>query len=110
MEKILTISIAAYNAELDIKRCLDSFISTNVLEELELIVVNDGSKDNTLNVAKQYEKKYPGIIKVIDKKNGGHVLMDGVLYLKHMQSSLILQNSRELLQVAQQVRNLFIMD
>lgn len=38
------------------------------------------------------------------------VLMDGVLYLKHMQSSLILQNSRELLQVAQQVRNLFIMD
>ena len=72
MEKILTISIAAYNAELDIKRCLDSFISTNVLEELELIVVNDGSKDNTLNVAKQYEKKYPGIIKVIDKKNGGH--------------------------------------
>lgn len=39
-----------------------------------------------------------------------HVLMDGVLYLKHMQSSLILQNSRELLQVAQQVRNLFIMD
>lgn len=31
MEKILTISIAAYNAELDIKRCLDSFISTNVL-------------------------------------------------------------------------------
>lgn len=73
MEKILTISIAAYNAELDIKRCLDSFISTNVLEELELIVVNDGSKDNTLNVAKQYEKKYPGIIKVIDKKNGGHM-------------------------------------
>lgn len=72
MEKILTISIAAYNAELDIKRCLDSFISTNVLEELELIVVNDGSKDNTLNVAKQYEKKYPGIIKVIDKKNGEH--------------------------------------
>ena len=54
MEKILTISIAAYNAELDIKRCLDSFISTNVLEELELIVVNDGSKDNTLNVANQY--------------------------------------------------------
>ena len=36
--------------------------------------------------------------------------LDGVLYLKHMQSSLILQNSRELLQVAQQVRNLFIMD
>lgn len=45
-----------------------------------------------------------------DMKYMFHVLMDGVLYLKHMQSSLILQNSRELLQVAQQVRNLFIMD
>ena len=68
MEKILTISIAAYNAELDIKRCLDSFISTNVLEELELIVVNDGSKDNTLKCCEAIRKKYPGIIKVIDKK------------------------------------------
>lgn len=48
MEKILTISIAAYNAELDIKRCLDSFISTNVLEELELIVVNDGWAETNL--------------------------------------------------------------
>ena len=72
MEKILTISIAAYNAEFDIRRCLDSFVNSKVFELLEIIVVNDGSKDNTLKVARQYEEQYPESIKVIDKKNGGH--------------------------------------
>ena len=70
MEKILTISIAAYNAELDIKRCLDSFISTNVLEELELIVVNDGSKDNTAFILDDYAKK-DARIRVFHTPNAG---------------------------------------
>ena len=45
MEKILSLSIAAYNAEKDIVNCLDSLIRSNVLEKLDIIVVNDGSKD-----------------------------------------------------------------
>ena len=72
MEKILTISVAAYNAENDIARCLDSMVKTSVAQQLEIIVVNDGSKDKTLLVAKEYEDKFPGIVKVIDKENGGH--------------------------------------
>lgn len=41
-------------------------------EDVEIIIVNDGSKDNTLEIAKQYEEKYPTIVKAIDKENGGH--------------------------------------
>ena len=72
MEKILTISVAAYNAENDIARCLDSMVNTSVANRLEIIVVNDGSKDDTLRVARMYEEMHPGIVRVIDKENGGH--------------------------------------
>ena len=43
-----------------------------IKEDIELIIVNDGSTDDTLKVAKEYQKKYPQVIKVIDKENGGH--------------------------------------
>lgn len=69
--KILTVSIASYNAEKDISRCLDSFIASNVLEKLDIIVVNDGSSDNTSKIAHDYEDKYSSI-RVVDKSNGGH--------------------------------------
>jgi len=72
MEKILTISVAAYNAEKDIARCLDSMVNTSIANQLDIVVVNDGSNDNTLYIAEDYEKKYPGIVRVINKKNGGH--------------------------------------
>ena len=41
-------------------------------EDVEIIIVNDGSKDNTLEIAKSYEEKYPTIVKAVDKENGGH--------------------------------------
>lgn len=53
-------------------RCLDSFITPNLLNELEILVVNDGSKDNSLEIAQQYETKYPGVIYAIDKPNGNY--------------------------------------
>lgn len=43
-----------------------------IKEDIELIIVNDGSTDDTLKIAKEYQKKYPQVIKVIDKENGGH--------------------------------------
>ncbi len=72
MEKVLTVVIPTYNMEKYLKECLNSFIYDEKEEALEVLVVNDGSKDNSLNIAKEYEKKYPNIFKVIDKENGGH--------------------------------------
>ena len=69
--KILTISIAAYNAENYIAKCLDSLIKSKYLEQLDIIVVNDGSRDRTSQIAHQYSNKYDSI-RVIDKENGGH--------------------------------------
>lgn len=70
--KILTISIAAYNVEHCLGKCLDSFIECGNFAKLQILVENDGSKDGTKLLAEKYEKKYPNSIEVINKKNGGH--------------------------------------
>lgn len=70
--KILSISIAAYNVEKFLKHTLESLNCESVLEELEVIIVNDGSKDGTEDIAQQYVEKYPGTFKLIDKQNGGY--------------------------------------
>lgn len=70
MKKNLTISIAAYNVEKYLDKTLKSLIVDR--NDLEVLIVNDGSKDKTLSIAKKYEKKYPNIFKVIDKENGGY--------------------------------------
>jgi len=71
--KTLSIVIPTYNVEKYLAKCLNSLVyDEDVLEDIELIVVNDGSKDSSLSIAKKYEKKYPKTIKVIDKENGGH--------------------------------------
>jgi Glycosyltransferases involved in cell wall biogenesis len=70
--KILTINIAAYNAERYISKCLDSLIKCNDLDLLDIAVVNDGSTDRTSELAHQYEKNYPNSIRVIDKEDNGY--------------------------------------
>ena len=71
MKKVLTISIAAYNVEKFIDKTLDSLIIEN-MDLLEVLIINDGSKDNTLQIAQKYESKYPKTFRVIDKENGGY--------------------------------------
>ena len=71
--KILSVVIPTYNVEKYLRRCLDSLVyDESILEDLELLIVNDGSKDHSLEIAREYEKKYPKTIVVIDKENGGH--------------------------------------
>lgn len=72
MQKILSIIIPTYNMERLLPRCLDSLITPSCPESLEVLVVNDGSKDSSLEVAREYERTYPGIVRVIDKKNGNY--------------------------------------
>lgn len=71
--KVLTIIIPMYNTELYLPRCLDSLLYDNETnKDLEVIIVNDGSTDGSLEVAKRYEKQFSGTVSVIDKENGGH--------------------------------------
>lgn len=72
MKKILTISIAAYNSEKYLVKCLDSLINCSELDKLEILVINDGSTDSTRQIAEVYQEKYPYSVKVINKENGGH--------------------------------------
>lgn len=73
MEKILTVSIAAYNVEDFIKQTLDSLVLNNTLlmNKLEVLIINDGSKDKTIKIAHEYVDKYPNTFKLINKDNGG---------------------------------------
>ncbi len=71
-EKILTISVAAYNVESYIAENLDSILITDVRDEIEVLVVDDGGNDGTLEIARKYEEQYPGIIRAVHKENGGY--------------------------------------
>lgn len=70
--KILSIIVPIYNTEKYLARCIDSITPPPVLDDIEILLVNDGSKDNSLKIINDYAKKFPNTIKVIDKPNGGH--------------------------------------
>lgn len=70
--KILTIVVPAYNVERYLTRCLDSVKLEAILPDLEVLIVNDGSKDRTAEIAASYENAYPGTYRLITKENGGH--------------------------------------
>lgn len=71
-EKILSISVPSYNVQHCLDRCLYSLVSCKNAPDMEIIVVDDGSSDNTLKIAKDYEEHYPGIVVAVHKENGGH--------------------------------------
>lgn len=70
-EKILSIIVPTYNMELYLERCLNSLILGNI-KDLEVLIINDGSKDNSSNIAHRYAQQYPDIFVVVDKPNGGY--------------------------------------
>lgn len=70
--KVLSLIIPTYNMASLLPRCLDSLIAPETLERLEVLVVNDGSSDNSLEIAQDYQSRYPGTIKIFDKTNGNY--------------------------------------
>ena len=68
--KLITFAIPCYNSENYMSKAIDSLLP--FIEDIEIVIVNDGSKDNTLKIANSYKEKYPKDIKVVDKENGGH--------------------------------------
>lgn len=74
MDKILTLVIPTYNMEKYLRRCLDSIIidDKELFDHLEVLVINDGSKDSSSAIAHDYQDKYPNVFRVIDKENGNY--------------------------------------
>ena len=69
---ILSIIIPIFNAEKVLRRTLDSVLNQGLDEaEYELILINDGSIDNSLNICNEYAVNHPELIKVISKQNEG---------------------------------------
>lgn len=68
--KILSIAIPCYNSQDYMEKCIKSLLPGG--EDVEILVVNDGSKDRTAQIADEYEKRYPGIVRAIHQENGGH--------------------------------------
>ena len=72
MEKLLTVSVAAYNVAEYIRGTLDSVIHPDCIDAMEILVVDDGGTDETLSIVKEYEEKYPNSVFGIHKENGGY--------------------------------------
>lgn len=70
--KLLTIVVPAYNMHDYLRRCLDSLCVESVIDEVQVIVVNDGSEDDTSAIAHEYVRRYPHSFQVIDKENGNY--------------------------------------
>lgn len=68
--KLISFVIPSYNSSAYLHRCVDSLLIEE--NDIEIIIVNDGSIDNTIQIADAYQSKYPNQIIVIDQENGGH--------------------------------------
>lgn len=68
--KILSIAVPCYNSEAYLDKCIQSLLPGG--DEVEIIIVDDGSSDNTATMADGYARDYPGIVKVVHQENGGH--------------------------------------
>ena len=68
--KLITFAIPSYNSEAYLSHAVDTILSGG--DDVEIIIVNDGSTDGTAVIADSYAAEYPAIVKVIHKQNGGH--------------------------------------
>lgn len=69
-DKKASIIVPCYKVEKYLPRCLDSLVN-QTLHNIEIICINDGSPDNCIEILRDYEHQYPGIVVVIDKENEG---------------------------------------
>lgn len=70
--KILSLVVPAYNSEKFLDKCIQSMLHSNVLQDIEIIVVNDGSTDRTPEIAASYCNQYPDTVRLINQENKGH--------------------------------------
>ncbi len=70
MEKLLTIAVPCYNSAEYMERCIASLLPGG--EQVEILIVNDGSSDDTARIADEYAERYPTMIRAIHQENKGH--------------------------------------
>lgn len=70
--KRLSIIIPTYNMEQLLSNCLNSLVLSSAATALDIVVVNDGSRDSSLAIAQRYAERYPSVVRVIDKPNGNY--------------------------------------
>lgn len=68
--KYISFVVPCYNSEEYMEKCIESLLIGK--DDVEIIIIDDGSKDNTGKIADKYQKKYPNIVKAIHQENGGH--------------------------------------
>ena len=68
--KYITFTVPSYNSESYMRRCIDSLLVGG--EDVEILIIDDGSTDKTGAIADEYEMLYPNIVKAVHKPNGGH--------------------------------------
>ena len=68
--KYITFAIPCYNSEAYMEKAINSILPAG--EDVEILIVNDGSSDRTKKIGKQYAERFPSIVRVINKENGGH--------------------------------------
>ena len=68
--KLLSIAVPCYNSQDYMAHAIESLLPGG--EQVEILVVDDGSKDGTARIADDYERRYPGVVKAIHQENGGH--------------------------------------
>lgn len=66
----VSVIVPIYNVEKYLEKCINSLLS-QTLEDIQIILVNDGSKDNSGNIAREYEKNNKNRIIYVEKENGG---------------------------------------
>ena len=68
--KLLTFTVPCYNSEAYMEKCIRSLLTGG--EDVEIIIVDDGSRDGTAAIADRFAAEYPTIIKAVHQENGGH--------------------------------------
>lgn len=68
--KLLTFAIPCYNSQDYMEHCIESILPGG--EDIEILIIDDGSTDRTAEIADDYAKRYPSIIRAIHQENGGH--------------------------------------
>ncbi len=72
MSKVLSVIIPSYNVERFLNHTIQSFLAESILDQVELLVVDDGSVDRTAAIAEEFQAQYPKTVRKISKENGGH--------------------------------------